>query len=357
MGNNSSNQNKPKVVDTSHDDLTFLTEKNGYNVRKVPYDYHNYNRQNGIDYFEDKYSGNKLPYISNQTIFGTENNIISSENPKYVEFIVCEKNGTNKNNEIYAIHKNGQPYHHCGANCDCLREIFELNNKKIIAPNKSFAERIKSNELDYLLSPTSTESNYFYNGNLVSKTTNNPVNMYGGANNDTSPDGFSDSDQNNTTTSDNELSPTSSDPSFGVNKNNVTKNNVIKNNKLNKSKVISDDKLIFDSDKIEDDEDDEDDEELEGLDVGENMFSQSDIDTEDIYKMKKRIFESSNSRNTDDDSDNDDDSDSETTERVRKAMNRMNSRNKIFDTEDRTILDMKSSNNAIFRNSKKNNKW
>lgn len=117
-------------------------------------------------------------------------------------------------------------------------------------------------------------------------------------------------------------------------------------------------------------------EELEDLDVdGEEtteegfIMEQSDITSSDLYRMQSRIFGSETSTDaatrrvsytnkwsnsfTDSESD-----DKNTTERVRKAMSRINNRNNLFDSEDHDILDMNSSTSQYMKRPvKKNSKY
>lgn len=268
--------------------------------------------------------------------------IVSTEaGPKFVEVIVCRGN---LGEEISKHPISGQiPPHDCGPNCNCTKEIIEINgtsNYFNSARKNGLVEKLRSGDMDYIVSPTSSEPHEFYRDRTFRGGANdNQMNM------DTSPEDITDSDeQNDTTTTTSEMSSTSSVPSIGESK-------VSKNNKSAGISKISDNKLIFDSDnKDQDDEDDEDDEELEGLDTeGGFVLSNSDITTSDLYNLQMRIFRS--------ETETDDDTDSETTENVRRALNNINSRKNIFDTEDRKILNMNSTEKWTGKTTKKNNKY
>lgn len=128
------------------------------------------------------------------------------------------------------------------------------------------------------------------------------------------------------------------------------------NDKKKKELKEENDEDIEDDDLIDEDDEDEDLEEIEDEEITDNEdgFEQSDISSSDLYKMQKRIFQSETTDNFDDLSQSTED----TTERVREAMNRMQSRNNIFDSEDREILDIETSTEKYLKKPiKKNNKY
>jgi len=82
------------------------------------------------------------------------------------------------------------------------------------------------------------------------------------------------------------------------------------------------------------------------------IIEQSDIDSDDLYNMRRMIFSSE----TETADFNDDDKSLE--EEIRRAMDHVDQRKKIYDTEDRSILDTYSSTEKYMsRPHKRNHKY
>lgn len=375
-----------------------------------------------VEIFSDPSRGISLPYNVEKPSFSSDRNdqVVTSENPKYIEFVA--EGMMNDMIEKYAVHKsrpNHECKKNCYCVEDMIdvvdnkKKIYNSNmfNKSVLDSSETSSKDAivrQNNTYNMLnkavLSPTSSEprtrniivelnksrenkvggncgmsygGNYgmsyggncgsmlggncgqMYGGNCGSMYGGNCGSMYGGAerktngnvHSDTSPDDIASSSEQSdrafSTTS--EMSETSS-PAFPSKKTDKKK-------PVNKNK--SDD----------DDEPDIDDDELEGVDdediTTENGFilEQSDIGSSDLYRMQSRVFGSEtddsidysrnnkNSRNSDYDDD-------EITDRVRNAMDKMNVRNNIFDSEDNDILNMNSSTDKYMkRPTKKNHKY
>lgn len=263
--------------------------------------------------------GTAYPYDSPHR-FGSDSNI--SEGIAYVEFI-CQ-DSSNLNKERYAVN-HITPDHDCQCNCECVRKTADVTSDNDTA-------------LVYQLSPTSSEP--------TKKKNSATCQLKGGANDDTD-DIFS------------ETSDIDSD------KNKKTKK--IKKEKSDDSEEEEDDDDVLefvDDDEEENnnnnnnnnnDDDDDDDEELENIEdeTTENglFLEQSDITSSDLYRMQSRLFDSE----TETENIN---SDIDFTEKVRDAMDRISKRKALFNSEDREILDMKSSTDRYSKKTyKKNSKY
>lgn len=283
MGNNNSTQ----IISEDDDKMDFLGDIN---------DSKNTNTYIGSDITSDTnmdtliVNGMVLPY---ESVYGSDTNseqnpkLLISEDIKYIEFVQCDGN-YNYRNERYAVNKK-PPNHKCVANCNCIAEIYKIDNE---------------NELQKIFMEVPCE---------------NSPNMKGGANSATSSDNLSDLNRKYSTTSD-------------INDEDIFENKTNKNGKKGKINLPIDDL-------------DEDDEELEGLELDDEDITETgiavspdNINSSDIHKMQSRMFQSE----TDSDIIYDDSDDGEYTEKVRKAISRMENRNNIFDSEDQKILDMNS---------------
>ncbi|XWV26110.1 hypothetical protein QJ857_gp0970 [Tupanvirus soda lake] len=482
MGNNNTRpENKVDVVYEKNDDPELLNQlyakdaesesnklqENIYNkADKLYNDIWDNNRDvyiKRIEIFADPSRGiAPMPYISDKNAYSEGADIgLSSEGPKYIEFIVCKGNLDELINEKHAVHKS-HPGHDCGANCECIEQMIEVLGKQSRVYNQTSQnhkhnyeqkqckphhhhreDRNQSDSANMFaslsptsatFSPTSTEpdknelsKNVFSKNQVrtsamndtmlmnknVSKNRNeinlnkntmktNPLcrPMYGGARrneniySETSPEEITESEEQTegAFSATSEMSDTTTSPAF---KN--TKNNKKNNKKLFDSDEDDDEEETIDTDdldnNIEDEIDDDDDEDLEGLDeedITEDGFilEQSDISSTDLYRMQSRLFASettddsyknksfirnsrnnrgninlrnnnsinNNSRNNNSrnnnyknngrnvNSRNNDNYDNSTTEKVRAAMHKMNSRkNNLFDSEDMEIFKMNSS--------------
>jgi hypothetical protein len=227
-----------------------------------------------IDVLFDPYRGIEFPYLKKQPSLNSES--ISSDVPKYVEFIVCESSNRmddfrKEQIERRAIHKR-QPDHVCKANCPCMNNINSIVSQT--------SEDFPPHPQGLRQQPPAV---------LMSDSENPKKFMFGG--------------KNSSSSSSNTLSSTTSSES-------------------------SSSSSVGDID-IGDDDDDEEDE--DGF-----MMEKSDINTSDIYKMQKRIFRSETE--TDD-------------------SNNYNRRDKLFNSEDRNILDLNSTSDDYMKKPSKNKKY
>ena len=376
MGNNSSRENQP-VMTNQYNGRPYYENNYGNNANDARHaEFNQYankvydDTRRQMDFTDPRSShdsNREFPYYSDSKTWYHPVET-SSENPRYVELLVCGSNvsgvpiegNPNVVKERWAVH-NGPATHDCGPNCHCIKEIHDIGPKQTYLDRNSIKAKLDSRELEHILSPTSSEPSEFYRNIIIVEKK-----MHGGAGNDnddvdaeTSPEDITDSDEqvgSATTTS--EMSATSSVPAIGERKVKQTVGD-----------VITDNKLIFDSENMNnsdnnnnnDDEEDEDNQVLEGLDTSEGGYVfGSDITSSDLYKLKDRFFKSETesigglSDDNNSDSDSDTDTDSETTENVRIALNNINSRKNsrkgsgksIFDTEDRNILNLNSTNST-----------
>ncbi len=312
-----------------------------------------------LEMYRDPSRGISMPYISDKNAYSSEtihDTMVSSENPRYIEIVVCKCNGNgsadiSERNEKYAVHKS-KPDHDCRGNCNCIQEIIEITgNKRKVYDNKKyktcaseynysatsddmFTPNQKKNNQNFSptsasLSPTSTDEFFGAQNrnNMANKNLNQYNTMFGGADSETSPEEISDSDEEIEETSD--TSEMSDTVSSSVNIGNKKKPVVNSNAELT-------------------DEDDDDDEDLEGLDdeeISEDGLAlggsdiesygadYTDVDTNDLYdmydkdfdddvnKMQNKIFVS----HTDSDNHYNDDDD-DFTENVRAALKNVNER-------------------------------
>jgi len=370
-----------------------------------------------------------MPYISDRNAYSDGADIgLSSEGPKYIEFIVCKGNLDDIVNERFAVHKS-QPDHDCGANCECIQQMIEvLGNQGRVMNQPPSCHKHDRNEQGHhhhhqernqnasanmfaslsptsaTLSPTSSEparnvlnrnqirTNAMNDTMLMNRnvsTNRNATNidrstirlnpackpMFGGArrrneniDSDTSPEEITESEEqtDGAFSATSEMSDTTTSPALKNTKNDK------KNNKKLFDSDDEDEEETIDTDDLDnniEDETDDDDEDLEGLDeedITEDGFilEQSDISSTDLYRMQSRLFASEttdnssrnrfftrnsrnnqNNRNRRNNRNNDNYDNNSTTEKVRTAIHRMNSRrgNDLFDSEDRKIFEMNSS--------------
>ena len=374
MGNNNS-RNSEDIQNTANaTKFNNQTKANMYKKANQMYnDIWDSEDQSKYEVYKDNARGINMPYYSSD---GKQDMMVSSEYPKYVEFVVCAEDINNLRDvkEKYAVNKS-TPDHNCVGNCYCIEETIEflgnkrrvLSNNNIISPTSdalsetSEIPKIKDNKKSNIaiirnnnVSGGCAKKDYSWAGvNNKTANTNAPepkvaiirnTNLKGGARNNM--------DDSPVETVD--LDDTEDDLMFS-NTSDLTSTPTIK------KKQNKDDEIV-NADDEDDDIDDDDD--LEGLEeeLTEDGFDfdQSDMDSTDLYKMTNNIFVSQT------DSDNyqnnriyDDDVDS-ITEKVRVAMNKPNYRlNKnLYNSEDLDILQMNSSSDNYSKKPvKKNNKY
>lgn len=402
MGNNNSTNNN-KMDSGQQFDISkyFIRSTNQQKTMletraKADQLYDQINQNNGkiiverkIEIFTDPTNGTPMPYFSDQrnaTANGYDP-LISTENMTYIEI------EDPKGMKTYAVHRT-KPDHECKANCYCIEKILEASNDEefsIFSPTTSEKQKVSKSNIDnineFLLSATSPEpvepsmilsatspgpvqlvnqtgacsfcfrsSKDHMTGGICSalRKEKNNEQMLGGevAEDKTSPEDLTDSEEETdeafSATSD--MSDTMTSPD----------DDIEPKDRKDKNKVVVK-KENIDDEEVEEDDDDEDinedeDEILEGIDdedITEDGFilEQSDISSSDLYRMQSRIFRSNTDTNRSQD-DND-----ETTEKVRRAMNNA-SRRGIFDSEERDILNIKSSSDDYMRRpARKNNKY
>lgn len=226
-----------------------------------------------IDVLFDPYRGIEFPYLKKQPSLNSES--ISSDVPKYVEFVVCKSSNRlddfrKEQIERRVVHRR-QPDHDCKANCPCM------NNINLIVSQTS----------DDFPPPPPPHPRDKPPAVLISSDSDHPKKfMFGGKKSDSSSDTLS------STTTESSSSSSVGDIDIG---------------------------------------DDDDEEDEDGF-----MMEKSDINTSDIYKMQKRIFRSETE--TDD-------------------SNTYNRREKLFNSEDRNILDLNSTSDDYMKNASKNKKY
>jgi len=252
-----------------------------------------------IQIFVDKNKGIEMPY---ETMMPSEQkDYTSSEAPKYVEFIICKDDENLR--EKFAVHKK-TPDHPCGKNCKCIEKFVTIRSSKQAGGAKNKDEDEEQEDV------------------------------------------FTESDEIT------EYSPTSDDISTTT----TTTESAKKKEKEKKKK----EKKEEDDDTDETDEDTED---LEGIDeeaITEDglILDGSDIHSSDLYRMQSRVFASE----TDDFAEEGLSTESEYTDKVDKAVNMLKKRqkqqSKLFDTEEKEILNLTSSTDEFMkRPSKKNPKY
>ena len=368
-----------------------------------------------VDILVDKARGINLSYVRDKPY----NPIISSENPRYIEFVVCKGN-MEEDLERFAVHSD-KPNHNCRGNCPCIVETVKVEGSRGIGPPSS---DFKLRSFVQTYSPTSSEHVDRNNGPPFSPTSDDndrPISRRKGSSRgaeDTSSDipyGMNNG-QTFSPTSDDEpisrrrvrrgredtssdlphetnyddLSPTSSesilkskDAVFSPTSRGGTclvggkkkKTDDDSDGPLDDEDDDDDDDDDVDDDEDENDVDDDDDDEVDDEDLDELdkedgvILEKSDIDTEDIYRIQSRFFESSDEKLTDIEGEGFEDD--ELTEQVRNAMEargstsrkiasgntRADSRTRMFDTEEADILGMDDSENYMKRPIKKNDKY
>ena len=352
-----------------------------------------------VEVYADPSRGISMPYISDRNTYNSDNindMLTTSENPRYIEFIVCKGNLSDLN-EKYAIHKS-TPNHDCRGDCNCINQMIEVvgNKSRIYRQPQSHIHEQSSP----VLSPTSIDACDITTDNQTiaatrAKSANNMNNptckpMFGGQTNnediysETSPEEITDSDEqtNDVFSTTTEMSDTSTSP--GPNNKQKSKKNSLFTTSDEDEGDSDDDDLDTDDSDIIQEETDVDDEDLEGLDeedITEDGFilEQSDISSNDLYAMQSRVFNSNTetpvrktkkavrkTKKTIRKKKSNDADDDETTELVRRAIhqanlrhnknnrtsrNSRNSRNNggLFDSEDMKIFDMNSSTDKYMK--------
>lgn len=309
------------------------------------------------------------PYLGNPYAENTAE--VESEGIKYIELIICRGNKADLD-----------PNHKCSKNCHCVKKIIAVNGDySQVISEEVLTDEINTAQKAAIHSATSPDETNFAtkkpvvitrddsdeyickihlrggcgcanlkNNNNRSKLNTGFNHKYlGGADLDNITDDVSD-DSDSDSDSNKEYSDTSD----------------IDTKKSNKKTNIDD--SDSDSDEVIDQLDDIDDEIVEdGFDKA------SDIETSDLYKFaKKNIFESET-----DDSDGElfrydrykmqnrvynkeqfDETDDTLTDQVREAMQTMNSRHNVYDSEASDIFNMRSDTDSYLkRPAKKNNKY
>ena len=310
--------------------------------------------------------GSRLPYES-KNILGSESpyaSPMSSENPRYIELVIC-KDDIHQVREKYAVHK-GIPNHDCGKNCKCIngdcemyKSVFSPSPRSSIGPKKDF-------------SPTSSDVAVY------------EIRQIGSV----SPDArglkkFSPtSTEPRINSAPRQFSPTSSEDNvrdIDVSEFKQLIGGASNDDQRSKKKKSN----LDDTDDEDEDDDDEDLEDIEEDDITTEegfKLDKNGIRTSELYEMQKRIFSSSDSDDVEDtvqrlrDLDRDserrienrdrenrglDDDQEMFSDRVRRELKRMgNNRSKIFNSEDRAILDMNSpSEKYMKRSTRKNEKY
>lgn len=266
-------------------------------LQKQPYE----NKQ--IDTTLKKY---KLPYTS-ETNYDKQISLSSDDPHQYIEFIVCQGD-LNKVNKKYPINLT-KPGHHCNSECGCVMQLLEV-----------YGDKIELYDEQQSLSVTSPEFR-----NIFFKQDQSPKKLMFGGRKENDDDSI--------------FSATSEENNSEVSK---------KKEKSKKEENESEDDIF--------DEPDEENEDLEGLeeeDITEDGFliEQSDLNSSDLYRMQRRIFVSETETPSQLTSD-------ETTEKVRNAINKLNVRNSMFNSEDRKILDLNSDTDKYYsRPAKRNTKY
>lgn len=85
---------------------------------KYPKNYEKY-----VNVFIDKRTGRQMPYMSD-----TVSEMPMSENPRYIEFIVCESNGKKTNEKVST--------HDCDGDCNCVTKMIDINSPFISVSKK-----------------------------------------------------------------------------------------------------------------------------------------------------------------------------------------------------------------------------
>ncbi|MEM0354053.1 MAG: hypothetical protein QXW79_00590 [Thermoplasmata archaeon] len=256
-----------------------------------------------ISYYNDPIKKISLPYEIGRDVFSIESSksmpieVLSSEGPKYVEFIVCSSDIHDLRREKYAIHKN-TPTHECKANCGCIKKLAKIHQTH------------GTESLEF--SPTSS------------------INVYqlGGAND-------------------------SSNSSEEPKKKTDSKNSPIEEKKKKKheteeeeeelekelDKELNEEENVPEIEISEEELKDIEDEDEEPV-TESASFEQSEITTSDLYRIQSRVFKSETESLKEDE---------DFSEQVAQAIKRTEQQKKIFNTEDKTILGMESSSSQFMR--------
>jgi hypothetical protein len=324
-------------ADTMYEEIWDNGEHDLYVKRKIK-----------VDVYADPSRGITLPYISDRNAYESESKndlLTSSENPRYIEFIICKGNLSDIH-EKYAIHKT-TPNHDCRGDCNCIQETLEVigNKSRIydqpssvlqsISPTnaKDYAKdyaNVKSckteavqqpqqpqphhhhhhhpSSSDIAFSPTSDESinatqtptstDIYKMHERFLQSQNKPVcrPMLGGAiggakrdesiESETSPEEITDSEEQTegAFSSTSEMSDTTTSPAFGNKKkdNDKDKNKNKRNTLFTKDNDENEDDENLDLDEDIEEETNVDDEDLEGLDEEEITEEGFILDQSDI---------------------------------------------------------------------------
>ena len=363
MGNKSTTDNtRAKDIDQTKDVIQYSDYAQGVGEENIGEDYYDYaddiyeriRSKPDADIYVERYTeifidpikGTAYPYESPRNI-GSETSdrritTISSENPKYIELIICQSDMNELVKEKFAVNRD-IPDHECKGNCECIGKLIKINRSNG-----------KTTLHPLTLSPTSSEP-----GKKISSKETCPP-MKGGADKVLTTDSSDDEDEGEKNDMFSETSELVVEPNKNKNKNKKNqnkKNNNGDNDDLGIDDVDNDDAENIISDDDIEDEPDDDDEDLEGIedeDITEDglLFDQSDITSSDLYRIQSRVFGSET------DTEDNLESDIGFTEKVEAAMNQANRRKKMFDSEDRDILNMNSPTDRYLRKPfRKNNKY
>lgn len=274
-----------------------------------------------IDIFVDPEKGLRMPYESSEFRPQLSDELVISDDPKYIEFIIC-KGDLSEFSEKYAVHHK-TPTHDCGANCRCIQKMVK------VMPSSQHKRVSRS----FDVSPTSS--------NPVPRTI-----MTGGADVETSDDIpsppekeddlFSESSEKMSTTD-------TSSPGKGKQKKKKSKEEEEEEVKLGEEE--EDEPLV--------DEPDEPDEDLAGIDNEEEgveedgfLLSQSDITSSELYRMQSRIFGSETTDHF---------ASENFTEEVRKAMDKADRRKNLYNSSEREVMMLSSPSKKVMNKPIKRN--
>ena len=339
--------------------------------------------QRRIEIFVDPIRGRVLPYESRNTNFGHNmfEQATTSENPKYVEFIVCNSDLQDIRKK-YAVNKSMPGPHDAESseNCEYHGELFEMSSEKKASEkmrrpaglSATSSNAMSQNQGVFSQTSTAAKPSHLIHGGTCGI-------MHAGANNagpaDTSPEEILDSDENDKAFSDtSDMTTTTTSPAMPGQKKKQT-GETVDEDAGDAGEADEADEAEVEA--IIEDETDDDDEDLEDLDdeVTEEglILDQSDISSTDLYRMQSRIFGSETSEFKPE-------TEKEYTDRVEEAMDaverntksksntrtvsrsgnaRKNTRKRnIFNSEDNEILNMNSSTDKYMkRPTKKSNKY
>jgi hypothetical protein len=245
-----------------------------------------------------------MPIFNVDNSTESEFDLASPEKLRYVEIIVCNDGG-NKYNEKYAVHENN-PDHDCGANCSCILHTFEIQGKHVREVDKS----------------NNYGQNKIRHGN-----------QFGGLGELSSPSAAID-------TSDDSDVETSSDSDMDIDSDELDDKKNFKGGDKNRKKRT----------KEEDDKADKIDGDL-SIDEDGIMLSHGAIDTEDLIAMQSRLFGLDTPARYESGHDN-----ISLTEEIEQAMNDIDSKKQMFNSEEHKIMNMSSDKNK-FKKAKVNVKY